>query len=359
MTTAAETLGKLNGFCKSEKAGRDDLLNCCNELLLEYKFETVFIAAGPSPEETPKTLVWLGIEEMVDKSLWRVGVEDRIALTQTSFKSIPDVTGPVMFNPHGSLKIQKTGSGVYFALYHPGRGYLILGCAHRETRQYPSKLTDELAAVWKDWKDNLWEVAARVLRQLQIDAKAVEEAQMRATEEASRVAGGMTLSGNSKLPKRFVTVVDEPTRLFNRHYFEESLSVEAERAKRYNRNLTLILLSVAPLGKVDEKGENLLVQQAAETLVASLRKVDILCRIEKYKFALLLPDTPNENGVIIARRVFKHFKGLMGDKPTAFLNLASASYPRHASDAPALLAKAEEQMDQAKAAGPNKAVLSE
>jgi hypothetical protein len=175
MTTPSATLQKLIGNCRADNAGKDALLNCCQDLQMDYKFETVFIAVGQSPEDSPKPLVWLGIEELVAKSLWRIGVEDRIALTQTSFKVFQDVSGPPAFNPHGSLRIQKLGSGIYFALFTPGRGYLLVGCVHKEARPYPPKLSDELGQVWKEWKEPLWELVALVLRQQQLEAKKVED----------------------------------------------------------------------------------------------------------------------------------------------------------------------------------------
>jgi hypothetical protein len=73
MATAGVTLQKLLNECRNDKPSRDVLLNCCQDLQLDYKFETVFIAASPSPEDTPMTVAWLGVEELVGKSLWRIG----------------------------------------------------------------------------------------------------------------------------------------------------------------------------------------------------------------------------------------------------------------------------------------------
>ncbi len=359
MSPTSPTLQKLLVHCGIERAGKDSLLACCQDLLLDYKFETVFIAASVSPEEVPRPLVWLGIEELVGKSLWRVGVEDRVALTQTSFKVVGDVTGPIQFNPHGSLKIQKPGSGIFFAQHHAGRGYLMLGLVHGDTRPYAPRLTEELTELWKEWKPVLWDVAGRVLRQQQLDDRAAEEARKISEEAEENARVKNELPSNPNLPRRSVEMVDSSTRLFNKFFFEETLAVEVERARRYNRSVTLILLSVTPSGTPDEAAGEVLAQQAAETLVKSLRRVDILCRNERFKFALILPDTANEKAAVVARRVFKYFKSLMGERPSAHLNLSSASFPKHAPDSPALMSKAEQLLEQAQAAGANKAVLSD
>jgi diguanylate cyclase (GGDEF)-like protein len=353
-----ETLQKLLGYLGSEKPGMDALLSCCQTILSNYKFETVFIASGSTPEETPKPVVWLGLEELVGKSLWRFGVEDRIALTQTAFKVVQDVSGPVMFNTHGSLRIQKPGSGIYFSLFTPGRGYLLVGCAHKEARPYPPRLSEELAEIWKELKKTLWDVVDSVLKQQQLEAKKGEE-DVHALDLSQPLSPTLTLPENPNLPQRVTLMVDEATRLYNRAFFEESLAVEVERAKRYKRNITLILLKVNPHGHQNLQETEKLAQQATEILVKSLRRIDILCRIETFEFAMLLPDTAHQNGTTIARRVFKQFKTAMGENPIAHLNLSAAEYPLHGSDAKAVLEKAETFMQKAVLAGVNKAVLSD
>jgi diguanylate cyclase (GGDEF)-like protein len=220
-------------------------------------------------------------------------------------------------------------------------------------------LTEELTELWKEWKPLLWDVAGRVLRQQQLEDRANEEARKTAEAAAEANKAKDAPPDNPNLPQRSTQVVDPSTRLYNKSFFEENVSVEVERARRYNRNVTLILLSVTPTGKPDEAASEVLAQQAAETLVKSLRRVDVLCRIDVFKFALVLPDTANENVAVVARRVFKYFKGLMGDNPAAHLNLSSASFPKHAPDSPALMEKAEQLLVQAQAAGANKAVLSD
>jgi diguanylate cyclase (GGDEF)-like protein len=364
MATAGVTLQKLLNECRNDKPSRDVLLNCCQDLQLDYKFETVFIAASPSPEDTPKTVAWLGVEELVGKSLWRIGVEDRVALTQTTYKVYPDVTGPPSFNPHGSLRIQKLGSGVFFALFTPGRGYLLVGCVHKEARPYPARIVEELASIWKEWKDALWDVVAAVLRQDQLEEKRRLEEKTEEETKAQRPKDepsqpSLDLPEDPNLPKRVMTMVDEATRLFNRDYFEESLTNEVERARRYKRNLTLILFQVSPNQRLSLREEALLARKGAETLVKCLRKIDILCRVDNFRFALLLPDTPHQNGTTIARRMFKYFKAAVGEEGSAYLNLSAAEFPLHAQDATGLLEKAEEFMQRAVLAGPNKAVLSD
>ena len=150
------------------------------------------------------------------------------------------------------------------------------------------------------------------------------------------------------------------TRLFNKDYFSECLAIEVERAKRYSRMMSLLFLSVTPVeGTPSKPDDNVVATQVAEILSKSLRRVDIICRLERNKFGIILPDTANNTYGIIAKRIFKYFKQIMGEVPPVFLNISASTYPKHAADHQTLLENAEKLLAQAQEVGPNKAVLPE
>jgi diguanylate cyclase (GGDEF)-like protein len=151
-------------------------------------------------------------------------------------------------------------------------------------------------------------------------------------------------------------LVDEVTRLFNKAYFEESLAIEVERAKRYGRNVSLLFLEVTPLAPLGTQ-ENQVANQVAEILSNSLRRVDVICRLDSTRYAIVLPDTANNTYGIIAKRIFKYFKQVMGDQPLVYINLSASTFPQHVENHLALYEHTENLLTQAKAAGPNKAVL--
>jgi GGDEF domain-containing protein len=154
--------------------------------------------------------------------------------------------------------------------------------------------------------------------------------------------------------------VDEVTRLFNRDYFEECLAIEVERAKRYSRNVSLLYLGVTPQsGGMTRLEENVTATQVAEILGLSLRKVDVICRLEPSQYGIILPDTADNTYGIIAKRVFKFFKQVMGENPPVFLNISASTYPKHAGNHLLLMKNAEDLLEQARQVGPNKAVLPE
>ena len=97
----------------------------------------------------------------------------------------------------------------------------------------------------------------------------------------------------------------------------------------------------------------------ADILFKSLRRVDIICRLDKHKYGIILPDTDNNTYGIIAKRVFKFYKLIMGEAPPVFLNISASTYPKHAGNHLLLLENTEKLLVQAQEVGPNKAVLPE
>jgi GGDEF domain-containing protein len=85
----------------------------------------------------------------------------------------------------------------------------------------------------------------------------------------------------------------------------------------------------------------------------------VICRVSKEQYAIILPDTATSTCGIIAKRVFKFFKQVMGEQPPVFINLSASAYPETAVDSKGLYEKALALLQQARNAGPNKAVLSD
>src|SRR5271157_5257032 len=95
---------KLSRQCKRNDVTRENLTFCCKTLLENYNFDCVFVAFADSPEVPPAPLAYAGKVDIVDTCLYRLGVEDRVALTKLAQKSFPDITGKPIFNPSGSLR---------------------------------------------------------------------------------------------------------------------------------------------------------------------------------------------------------------------------------------------------------------
>ena len=358
MTTASDLLDKFILLCKKNPPTLDALKDCCSEIIERYKFDGAFIASSDAPEGELVPLVAAGKEEFVDICIYRLGVEEKTALTKLPIKVFSDITGKPIFNKTGSLRMQKPSSGLFMAYNTPGKEFLLLACGHMDSRTYDTSLVQDLSQIWTMWKELLSGTIANInLR-----------AQPAPMIPAPSVAPGFSVPSGPAfdpepispgLPHRSTHLVDEVTRLYNKSYFDESLSIEVERAKRYSRSLCVLMLSV---GRVDSNGsldENRVAAHIAEVLIQSLRRVDVICRTTKDQYAIILPDTATNTCGIIAKRVFKFFKQVMGEQPPVFINLSASAYPESSTDSKGLYEKAASLLQQAKNAGPNKAVLSD
>lgn len=104
-----------------------------------------------------------------------------------------------------------------------------------------------------------------------------------------------------------LAVTDPVTGLFNRHKLNESLELEVERANRYNRPLSLIMIDLDQLKKINDTYGHPAGDQAlclvADSIRSQVRRVDLSTRFGGDEFIILLPEAGMEDAAAIARRI--------------------------------------------------------
>jgi len=106
---------------------------------------------------------------------------------------------------------------------------------------------------------------------------------------------------------RLLACVDQLTGLENRRRFFELASAEFNRAERYSRSVSLVMIDLDLFKLVNDRyghpcGDAVL-QEAAQRLRAQLRDVDRLCRFGGEEFIALLPDVGLEQAAQAAERL--------------------------------------------------------
>ena len=122
---------------------------------------------------------------------------------------------------------------------------------------------------------------------------------------------------------------DPVTGLPNRLRFMDDLTREIAAATRYDEPLSLLVLDLA--------GRDADEQAAGEALLRLVRITDIVARIAPARFAIILPRTGTIGCALVAARV----SALDANRST----IGTTTFAGGPTDAPALLARAEEALD--------------
>ena len=156
-----------------------------------------------------------------------------------------------------------------------------------------------------------------------------------------------------------LAITDPLTGLYNRRFFQSRLGVEIERAKRYGRVLSLVMLDVDNFKEInDQRGHQFgdhVLAEVGKILRGNVRASDIVCRYGGEEFAVLLPETPPEQAGRAAEKLRtclkERFQG--GRDPVALtVSLGVASYPSPGvADENALVRRADAALYEAKGLG--------
>lgn len=100
---------------------------------------------------------------------------------------------------------------------------------------------------------------------------------------------------------------DTLTNLYNYRYFQERLSEEIKRAKRYKNNVSLILIDIDSFKNYNNTYGYLLgdevLKTIAEVIKDNTRETDFIARLEGEEFAIIATETNNNQAMAVAKRL--------------------------------------------------------
>ena len=108
------------------------------------------------------------------------------------------------------------------------------------------------------------------------------------------------------------SMTDDITGLYNHRHILVEIDREVERANRYGRILSGMMIDIDDFKKVNDQHGHLagdaLLRDIADVLQRSIRKVDILGRYGGDEFFVILPETGTEASRVVAERIQKNIR---------------------------------------------------
>lgn len=104
-----------------------------------------------------------------------------------------------------------------------------------------------------------------------------------------------------------LTIIDALTDIHNKRYLLEFLDRELSRSARYNRPLSLIMFDIDRFKSINDDlghlGGDFTLRELSACVKGSIRKEELFARYGGEEFVIVLPETPLENGRLVAERV--------------------------------------------------------
>lgn len=157
--------------------------------------------------------------------------------------------------------------------------------------------------------------------------------------------------------------LDDLTSLPNRRCFMTQASAEFARILRYHKELSLLMLDLDHFKKInDTYGHpvgDLVLQKLSEVCRPNLRNVDIMGRLGGEEFAILLPETGEQEALEAAERLREHIDNAKvilenGQKIQFTASIGVATYNKSCADVEALINQADQALYRAKQSGRNR-----
>ena len=166
-----------------------------------------------------------------------------------------------------------------------------------------------------------------------------------------------------------LSLTDGLTGVWNRRYLQLQLQKEIDRANRFSRPLSLLLVDIDRFKEANDEhghlvGDEALVEVVRRLIDSTRSNIDVVARFGGEEFVALLPETPREGARVVAEKVRQAIalrpieaEGVEGGLHIT-VSVGVASYPEDGTDADALIRAADRAMYRAKEAGRDRVELA-
>lgn len=159
-----------------------------------------------------------------------------------------------------------------------------------------------------------------------------------------------------------LSTMDGLTQAHNRRYLVDNLDREISRARRYSRDLSIIILDLDHFKRINDifghlAGDHVL-KQLTSAIKLQIRLEDILARYGGEEFVIILPEVDTEGAIKCAEKIRQLIEdtefNFEGARLPVTISLGIASCTSETADAADLIQKADEKLYDAKHKGRNR-----
>lgn len=154
------------------------------------------------------------------------------------------------------------------------------------------------------------------------------------------------------------SITDPLTNTCNHRFFQQQLTKEIERARRANSTLCLAIIDLDNFSEVNDTlghlGGDQLLKKIVYVFKKNFRKTDYLCRIGGDEFAIIMPETEDDEALNILKRAQRKLvKSIKAKYQLVTFSAGIASFPIDATQKEDLIKKADKTLYWAKQNGKN------
>ena len=163
---------------------------------------------------------------------------------------------------------------------------------------------------------------------------------------------------------RKLSNIDALTSIHNYRFFKEILDNEIKRHKRYERNLSFLLIDIDDFKSINDTYGHLtgdiVLKKIARLLSKTVRSCDFLARYGGEEFAVILPETSEKEALMLGKRIVSiienhKFKSVEGEPIIKIsVTVGLTSFPRNASNLKQLIDRADQALYKGKRLGKNR-----